>query len=129
MIEVREAKYQEGYKIWLSFNTGESGVVDLTYLLHKYKAAAPLDKKEFQKFYLDEWPTLAWPCGFDLAQPGSGWWKTPGSACETAFWKFRSCGLSRPSWSGGHSTVSRRGNSRQPQNWCLLHCYANHGVA
>ena len=67
MIEVREAKYQEGYKIWLSFNTGESGVVDLTYLLHKYKAAAPLDKKEFQKFYLDEWPTLAWPCGFDLA--------------------------------------------------------------
>ncbi len=37
-------------------------------LLHKYKAAEPLlDKNEFKKFYLDEWPTLAWPCGFDLA--------------------------------------------------------------
>ena len=68
MIEGREAKYQEGFKIWLSFNTGESGVVDLTGLLHTYKAATPLlDKIEFQKFYLDEWPTLAWPCGFDLA--------------------------------------------------------------
>jgi hypothetical protein len=68
MIEIREAKYQGGYKIWLSFNTGESGVVDLTDLLHKYKAAAPLlDNNEFRKFYLDEWPTLAWPCGFDLA--------------------------------------------------------------
>ena len=68
MIEIREAKYQEGYKIWLSFNTGESGVADLSDLLLKYKAAAPLlDKSVFKKFYLDEWPTLAWPCGFDLA--------------------------------------------------------------
>ena len=68
MIELREAKYQEGYKLWLSFNTGESGVIDLTDLLHKYKAATPLlDINEFKKFQLDEWPTLAWPCGFDLA--------------------------------------------------------------
>ena len=68
MIEVLEATYQEGYKVWLKFNTGESGVVDLKDLLHKYKAAEPLlDKNEFKKFYLDEWPTLAWPCGFDLA--------------------------------------------------------------
>jgi len=68
MIEIREAKYQDGYKIWVCFNTGESGVVDLTDLLHKYKAAAPLlDINEFKKFYLDGWPTVAWPCGFDLA--------------------------------------------------------------
>jgi hypothetical protein len=68
MIEVREVKYQGGYKIWLSFNTGESGTADLYDLLHKYKAAAPLlDKDEFKKFYLDEWPTVVWPCGFDLA--------------------------------------------------------------
>lgn len=68
MIEIREAIYQEGYKIWLSFNTGESGIVDLTDLLHKYKAAAPLlDTDKFKQFYLDEWPTVAWPCGFDLA--------------------------------------------------------------
>jgi hypothetical protein len=26
-----------------------------------------LDRDLFQNFYLDEWPTLAWPCGFDVA--------------------------------------------------------------
>lgn len=68
MIEICEARYQEAYKIWLSFNTGESGVVDLYDLLLKYKAATPLmDVNEFKKFYLDEWPTLAWSCGFDIA--------------------------------------------------------------
>jgi hypothetical protein len=25
------------------------------------------DEKEFARFFLDEWPTLAWPCGFDVA--------------------------------------------------------------
>jgi hypothetical protein len=68
MIEVSEAKYQEGYKIWIKFNTGESGVVDLFDLVQKYKVAEPLlDTNEFKKFYLDGWPTLAWSCGFDLA--------------------------------------------------------------
>ena len=68
MIEIREAKYQEEYKIWISFNTGENGVVDLADLIQKYKIAAPLlDKNEFKNFYLDGWPTLAWSCGFDLA--------------------------------------------------------------
>ena len=68
MIEVLEAAYREEYKVWIRFNTGESGVVDLRDLLLKHKAAAPLiDKNEFKKFYLDAWPTLAWPCGFDVA--------------------------------------------------------------
>lgn len=68
MIGVSEARYQEGYKIWIKFNTGESGVVDLFDLIQKYKVAAPLlDVDEFKNFYLDEWPTLAWACGFDLA--------------------------------------------------------------
>ena len=68
MIELLEAKYQDGYKIWVRFNTGESGFVDFTDLLHKYTVATPLlDKSEFKKFYLDEWPTIAWSCGFDIA--------------------------------------------------------------
>ena len=68
MIQIQEATYQEDYKIWVKFNTGESGVVDLFELIQKYKVAAPLfDTNEFKRFYLDEWPTLAWPCGFDLA--------------------------------------------------------------
>ncbi|OGQ88681.1 MAG: hypothetical protein A2512_03470 [Deltaproteobacteria bacterium RIFOXYD12_FULL_56_24] len=68
MIGVSEAKYQDGYKIWIKFNTGESGVVDLLDLIQKYKVATPLlATDEFKKFYLDGWPTLAWSCGFDLA--------------------------------------------------------------
>lgn len=83
MIEVVEAAYQDEYKIWLKFNTGECGVVDLEEVVQKYKIAAPLlDTNEFRKFYLDAWPTLAWPCGFDLA---------PESLYERATGK-------RPSW-------------------------------
>ncbi|MBW4056280.1 MAG: DUF2442 domain-containing protein [Proteobacteria bacterium] len=68
MIEVCEAIYQGDYKIWIKFNTGESGVVDLFDLVQKYKVAEPLlDTNEFKKLYLDGWPILAWPCGFDLA--------------------------------------------------------------
>jgi len=84
MIGVSEAAYQDGYKIWVKFNTGESGVVDLFDLIQKYKVAAPLlDTNEFMKFYLDEWPTLAWPCGFDLA---------PESLYERATGKRRTVG-------------------------------------
>jgi hypothetical protein len=42
-----------------------------------------LDRDLFQNFYLDEWPTLAWPCGFDVApetlyEPATG--KSPWQA-------------------------------------------------
>jgi hypothetical protein len=68
MIAVCEVIYQEDYKIWVKFNTGESGVVDLYEVIQRYKVAQPLlDTNEFRKFYLDEWPTLAWSCGFDVA--------------------------------------------------------------
>ena len=82
MIEVCEARYQEEYKIWIKFNTGECGVVDLLDLVQKYKVAEPLlDTNEFKKFYLDEWPTLAWTCGFDLA-PESLYLRATGKQVE-----------------------------------------------
>lgn len=63
-----EAKYVDNYRIFLKFNTGESGVVDLEDLIMKYKVAAPLqDRQKFSEFFLDSWPTLAWECGFDIA--------------------------------------------------------------
>jgi hypothetical protein len=68
MITVQEAAYREQYKIWIKFNTGESGIADLSDLIDKFAAAVPLkNENEFKKFYLDEWPTLAWPNGFDLS--------------------------------------------------------------
>ncbi|MBF0147384.1 MAG: DUF2442 domain-containing protein [Magnetococcales bacterium] len=45
-----------------------SGVADLAKLVHSTPNAAPLrNLEEFRRVFLDEWPTLAWPCGFDLA--------------------------------------------------------------
>lgn len=71
MISVKDAKYVGDYKIWLEFSNGEEGVVDFADLLDRYTAAQPLkNKAEFQNFYLDEWPTLAWPCGFDYSPEG-----------------------------------------------------------
>ena len=66
-ITVRRARYIDDYRIWLDFSTGESGEVDLKELVWKFPAAAPLrEKSEFAIFFLDEWPTLAWDCGFDV---------------------------------------------------------------
>jgi hypothetical protein len=68
VVDVERACYLDEYRIWLKFNTGESGVVDLRDLVFKYPAAEPLRNIEaFKQFYLDSWPTLAWECGFDVA--------------------------------------------------------------
>ena len=68
MIHVQEAKYDGDYRIWLKFSSGEEGIVDLADIVAKYPVARPLlDKEVFKQFFLDEWPTLAWSCGFDLS--------------------------------------------------------------
>ena len=68
IVDIEQARYLDNYRIWLKFNTGETGVADLRDLIFKYPAAKPLQNtEEFQRFYLDSWPTLAWECGFDVA--------------------------------------------------------------
>jgi len=68
MITLTEAKYVDGYRIWTKFSDGLSGIVDFADIIQKFPAARPLaDQNEFQRFYLDGWPTLAWPCGFDFS--------------------------------------------------------------
>ncbi|MDO9243167.1 MAG: DUF2442 domain-containing protein [Rhodocyclaceae bacterium] len=68
VIQVVDARYLDHFRIWLRFNTGEEGVVDLADVVEKYSAAKPLrDPVVFANFHLDEWPTLAWPCGFDFS--------------------------------------------------------------
>lgn len=68
MVRIQQAQYEGGYRVRLRFDTGEEGITDLGDVIVKYKAARQLlDQAEFAKFTLDEWPTLVWPCGFDLA--------------------------------------------------------------
>ncbi|MFY9260265.1 MAG: DUF2442 domain-containing protein [Gallionella sp.] len=68
MICLQQAKYHGNYRVWLEFSDGKAGVVDLADIPSRYLAALPLqDEKVFASFQLDEWPTLAWPSGFDLS--------------------------------------------------------------
>ena len=65
---IREAKYVDGYRLSVLFDTGEAAIVDFSDLLASNSAAEPLKNlAEFKAFFLDGWPTLAWPCGFDIA--------------------------------------------------------------
>jgi hypothetical protein len=65
---VKETRYVDGYRIRVTFNTGETAVVDFSQMIANNPSAASLrDVHQFKSFYLDEWPTLAWHCGFDIA--------------------------------------------------------------
>jgi hypothetical protein len=53
-VYLTEARYVKDYKIFLKFNTGESGEVDLKETVFKYEVAEPLrDPEVFAKFTLD----------------------------------------------------------------------------
>ena len=68
IITVKTAQYLDGYRLHLTFNTGESGVADLQDLIFKYNVALPLrDVDNFKSFQLDEWSTVIWECGFDVS--------------------------------------------------------------
>jgi hypothetical protein len=80
-----EARYIKDFKVFLKFNTGESGEVDLKPTIFKYEIAESLrDPKVFSKFYLDPWPTLAWECGFDIAPESLYFMVTGKSKIESA---------------------------------------------
>ncbi|GAB6058329.1 DUF2442 domain-containing protein [Desulfonatronum parangueonense] len=67
-VYLKDAQYVDDFRVFLRFNDGKSGEVDLKDIVHKHAIAAPLRKPEtFSRFYLDSWPTLAWDCGFDIA--------------------------------------------------------------
>jgi hypothetical protein len=68
MLYVTAAKYLSDYRVWLAFNDGTQGEVDLADRLHG-KIFAPLkDKVLFGQVVLDpEADTIVWPNGADLA--------------------------------------------------------------
>ncbi len=68
IVSVQNARHVKDYRIWLKFNTEEAGEVDLRDLVFHYAAAQSIrDVEAFKNFYLDEWPSLAWSCGFDVS--------------------------------------------------------------
>ena len=66
LISVTSAEYKEGFKIFLKFDDGSSGIVDL----EKYidgEIFEPLKEVEyFKNFFVDTW-TIGWENGADFA--------------------------------------------------------------
>ncbi len=68
ILHITKVNYLSDYKLSVSFNNGESGVADLSSVIHNgvFKALAPQEK--FAQVGLDkELETIVWPGGLDLA--------------------------------------------------------------
>jgi hypothetical protein len=67
-LHVKEAKYLRDYVIWLRFNDGAEGEIDLEGELEGEVFGPLRDKRLFRKFRVDpELGTIAWENGADLA--------------------------------------------------------------
>lgn len=66
--KLREAKYQGDYRIWLKFEDGVEGEIDLENELWGEMFEVLKDKARFAEFSLDvELETIVWPNGADFA--------------------------------------------------------------
>jgi hypothetical protein len=67
-LHVKEAKYLHDYVIWLRFNDGAEGEIDLAKELEGEVFGPLKDLQLFQQFHVDqELETIAWENGADLA--------------------------------------------------------------
>ena len=67
-LHVTEAKYLHDYVIWLRFNDGVEGEIDLENELEGEVFEPLKDKQLFQRFKVDpELATIVWENGADLA--------------------------------------------------------------
>jgi len=63
-----QAQYQSAYKIWVRFNDGSEGVIDLKDQLDGEIFTPLRNIEQFKSFHVDsELQTLVWPNGADLA--------------------------------------------------------------
>ena len=63
---VEQAQYLDGYKVWLAFNDGAEGEIDLSAELHG-EIFEPLQEVSFFKSFTLEGHTLSWSNGADFA--------------------------------------------------------------
>ncbi|MCE2929292.1 MAG: DUF2442 domain-containing protein [Candidatus Caenarcaniphilales bacterium] len=68
MLHITQAEYLDAYKIWLQFNDGEQGIVDLGDHLDGPMFTPLKDLELFAKLTFDPTiSTIRWPNGADLA--------------------------------------------------------------
>jgi hypothetical protein len=69
MIWIKKAEYIEDYKIHVTFNNGESGIIDLKEVIYNDKRPVfreLVDIAKFRQFEVD-FDTIVWKNGLDLA--------------------------------------------------------------
>lgn len=67
MRRIVEAEPREQYRLWIRFEDGTEGEVDLSNLVGKGVFGSWEDPAEFRKVYIDtDTHTVAWPGGIDL---------------------------------------------------------------
>jgi hypothetical protein len=68
MLKVTQVKYLNNFSLWLSFDDGTSGTVDLHQHLNGPMFELLKDIEIFKQVHLDpELATIVWPNGVDLA--------------------------------------------------------------
>ena len=68
MLHVTKVKYIKDYSLWLSFDDGTEGTIDLCNHLKGLVFSPLKDKEIFNQVMLDdELRTISWPNGADLA--------------------------------------------------------------
>jgi hypothetical protein len=68
ILRITEVNYLSDYKVRVSFNNGESGVADLSSVVHQGVFKALESQEKFAQVVLDEeLDTVVWPGGLDLA--------------------------------------------------------------
>jgi Protein of unknown function (DUF2442) len=68
ILHITQVNYLSDYKLSVSFNNGESGVADLSSVVHNGVFKALASQEKFAQVGLDgELETIVWPGGLDLA--------------------------------------------------------------
>ncbi len=67
-LHITEVNYLSDYKVSVSFNNGESGVADLSSVVHNGVFKSLASQEKFAQVEIDrELETIVWPGGLDLA--------------------------------------------------------------
>lgn len=67
LTEIEEFRIRDGHRIEVRFKDGVEGVVDLSDLIGHGVFEPLRDRAEFARAVIDEFGTLIWPSGADLA--------------------------------------------------------------
>ena len=72
---------RDGFRIWLKYDDGEEGEVDLSDIPRNGVFAAWSDREVFERVYIPEFRAVAWPGDLDLC-PDSMYMRLTGKTLE-----------------------------------------------